>query len=85
MYFRALTRGNVSADPGHVTAPPATPKIPSTCPKCGVAKNGKLSCCFRGGAWFRKCGDVGDSKFDHTWFDGTEACKSGIMFNLIDR
>ena len=45
------------------------------CLKCGsIKKSGKLSCCARGGAWFKKCGDAGDSKFDHTWFDGIQAC-----------
>ena len=46
------------------------------CPKCGVANAGKLSCCFRGGAWFNNCGDDDDSEKDHTWFDGVDACKS---------
>ena len=43
------------------------------CPNCGT-KDGKLSCCAPGGSWFRKCGN-GD-KFDHTWFEGVQACKS---------
>ena len=47
------------------------------CPKCGtIQKSGKLSCCARGGAWFKKCGNVGDSKFEHTWVEGMQACKS---------
>ena len=46
------------------------------CPKCGTnAKSRQLSCCARGGAWFKKCGDPGDPKFGHTWFEGTQACK----------
>ena len=46
------------------------------CPKCGTsAKSGQLSCCTRGGAWFKKCGDEGDSNFDHTWPEGVQACK----------
>ena len=49
------------------------------CPKCGAAKkSGKLSCCARGGAWFKNCGDVGDMKFDHTWAEGFQACKSKL-------
>ena len=58
------------------TTPTST--IPSsTCLKCGTFdKSGQLSCCARGGTWFNKCGDPGDSKFDHTWFEGTQACKS---------
>ena len=46
----------------------------AVCPKCGtVKKNGKLSCCAPGGAWFKKCGD--GQKFQHTWGDGIDACK----------
>ena len=45
------------------------------CPTCGtIKKSGKLSCCARGGAWFKKCGDPGDN-FEYTWFEGMEACK----------
>ena len=47
------------------------------CPKCTVAnKSGQLSCCARGGAWFKKCGYPGDTNFEHTWFEGFGACKS---------
>ena len=46
------------------------------CPKCGITKkSGKRSCCARGGAWFRNCGDAGDAKFEHTWAEGAHACK----------
>ena len=52
------------------------------CPKCGtIKKSGKLSCCARGGAWFKNCGDVGDSSFEHTWSDGFNACKSKFKSN----
>ena len=45
------------------------------CFKCGtVKKSGKLSCCARGGSWFKNCGDAGDSKFEHTWVEGVQAC-----------
>ena len=48
------------------------------CPKCGATrKSGTLSCCARGGAWFKKCGDVGDTRFDYTWAGGIQICKSG--------
>ena len=48
----------------------------SECPACAaIKKSGKLSCCARGGAWFKKCGNDGDAHFDHTWVDGIEACK----------
>ena len=48
----------------------ATPH-PITCPKCATNKAGKLTCCARGGSWFRKCGDSGD----YTWAEGLKACK----------
>ena len=70
-------------------APPTTTAIvttSSTCNKCGSLKSGKSSCCARGGAWFKKCGNPGDSKFDHTWFEGIQACKSEFItvFNKWD-
>ena len=47
------------------------------CAKCGIVKkSGEHSCCARGAAWFNNCGDGGDSKFDHTWIEGVQACKS---------
>ena len=50
------------------------------CPKCGVTKKfGARSCCARGGAWFKNCGDDGDTKFDHTWTEGIQACK-GVWY-----
>ena len=46
------------------------------CPKCStIKKSGKHSCCARGGAWFKNCGDADDTQFDHTWAEGIEACK----------
>ena len=46
---------------------------------CGVTKkSGKHSCCAPGGSWFQNCGDFGDSKFDHTWDEGAEACKGKL-------
>ena len=46
------------------------------CAKCGTAKkSGKLTCCARGGAWFKNCGNAGDIQFDHTWAEGIQACK----------
>ena len=45
------------------------------CPKCDVTKkSGKHSCCARGGAWFKNCGDASDTQFDHTWAEGVKAC-----------
>jgi len=34
-------------------------------------KSGQLSCCAKGGAWFKKCG----ANADHSWVDGIKACK----------
>ena len=46
------------------------------CRKCGtVAKSGKISCCGRGGSWFRNCGSTGNSKLSHRWSDGVASCK----------
>ena len=52
------------------------------CPKCRTVKrSGKLSCCARGGAWFGKCGDPGDSEYAYTWLEGIEACESGWVID----
>ena len=53
----------------------ATQAPTSKCPVCGILNSGKPSCCAPGGAWFNKCGDPGDSKYDYTRFDGIVACK----------
>ena len=59
-----------------VATPPITVKPSTTCPMCGtIKKSKKLSCCARGGAWYNKCGDEGDSNFDHTWTEGVQACR----------
>ena len=46
----------------------------SKCPKCATNKAGQRSCCARGGAWFKNCGDTGDTKV-HTWVEGIQACE----------
>ena len=52
------------------------------CPKCGAGKKfGKHSCCARGGAWFKKCGNTDEAQFDHTWTEGIRACEG--FSNLI--
>ena len=52
-----------------------TINIISTCPKCGlIKKSGRLSCCARSGSWFGNCGSDGDTNFDHTWYEGLQAC-----------
>ena len=68
----------------HSAAPAAMTVKPSrACPVCGIMKTSNTdrkisamrSCCVRGGSWFKKCGDAGNSAFAHTWFEGFEACK----------
>ena len=69
-----------------------TPGVDTTsgCSKCATfKKSGKRSCCAPGGAWSGTCGSPGDSKFDHTWGEGVEACKGnhihadlGISFSV---
>ena len=45
------------------------------CATCGTIKrNGKPSCCVRGGSWFGKCGSAGDVNFEYTWYEGISAC-----------
>ena len=47
------------------------------CPKCAKhEKNGKISCCYKGGAWDGNCGKPGDTNFDYTWIQGVEGCKN---------
>ena len=58
-----------------LACPESTTTSPVTCRKCGIDKYGYPSCCGFGGAWFKNCGDAGDSKFDHTWSEGIQACK----------
>ena len=62
------------------TMPPfvelASLPVISVCPKCGTDKeSNKRSCCAFGGAWFKKCGNVSDINFDHTWAEGLQACE----------
>ena len=56
--------------------PPAETTISiSVCPRCGtIAKSVKMSCCGRGGSWFKHCGGTG--KLKHTWYEGIQACKA---------
>ena len=64
--------------PTEVYRTTSKPELSSSegCPKCSSHKqSGKLSCCAGGGAWFKKCGDFGNSNFDHTWVEGIQACK----------
>ena len=51
--------------------------INAVCHKCGIiSKSAKISCCGRGGSWFRNCGSVGNAKLDHTWHEGIRVCKA---------
>ena len=59
---------------------PTPPGMIPYCYKCAVVKkSGSYSCCARGGAWYNKCGDVGDLNFEYTWLEGILSCSSKIM------
>ena len=66
---------------------PTRMSIPETsnsngCSKCGTTNHfGKSSCCARGGTWFKKCGDSGDTNFDHTWAEGIQSC-NGVLSSV---
>ena len=67
--------------PTHAT--PTANAVSSSCLKCGTSKkSGKRSCCAHGGAWFKNCGDVGDTKFNHTWVEGIQACESRFLGDI---
>jgi len=64
--------------------PRTTTIISSECPKCGnMEKSGKISCCGRGGSWFGNCASAGNTKLDHTWHEGVQACKAPSQFKTI--
>ena len=70
----------------HVTTPTDTTATitVSVCPICGtMAKSGKMSCCGRGGSWFKKCGGAGNAKLQHTWHEGIQACKARSQFKAV--
>ena len=55
------------------------------CLKCSITqKSDELSCCARGGAWFKNCGDAGDTRFDHTWFEGVQSCAGSATLVLVE-
>ena len=55
-----------------------TTTVSSACLTCGtIKKSDKLSCCARGGSWFGKCGATGNTKLQHTWHEGIQACEAG--------
>ena len=45
----------------------------SVCKKCVPGKGG-LTCCGKGGSWHRRCGQIGDDKFPHTYDEGYRVC-----------
>ena len=47
-------------------------------------KSGKRSCCARGGAWFKNCGDASDTKFDHTWIEGVRVCEGHVSLHSVE-
>ena len=72
----ATTVAGTAPTPVRVTvAGTNNPPASVTCPKCGTNKGGKRTCCTRGGAWFNKCGEPGDSNFDHTYAEGIQSCQ----------
>ena len=49
----------------------------AVCPRCGnMEKSGTMSCCGRGGSWFKNCGRIGSTQLHHTWHEGIQACKT---------
>ena len=81
MFVAAITTRVPTTTTAVVTT--ALTNRPITCPQCGDKnKFGKSSCCGRGGSWFQKCGDPGESNFDHTWSDGIEACERKLMITF---
>ena len=77
----------VSVAPAAISRVETTTVVPTpSCPKCGVnKKSGKGNCCARGGSWFQKCGDEGDTNFEHTWSEGMVACSHGQDLKLDRR
>ena len=58
---------------------PSSVRNREKCSKCGYTKkSGVLSCCARGGDWFKNCGDAGETHLEHTWAKGVQACKSRL-------
>merc|ERR1712032_219251 len=56
----------------------------SVCPRCGsIKKSDKLSCCGRGGSWFKQCGGAGNTNLQHTWYEGIQACKAHLQSKAV--
>ena len=69
----------------HIQTPTdATTITVSVCVRCGtIEKSDKMSCCGRGGSWFKNCGGAGNTKLHHTWSEGIQACKSGPQSKTV--
>ena len=81
-FWRGLVSSLFDCPYARIPTASSSKKSNNECPKCGtITKSGRRSCCARGGAWFKKCGDAGDSNYDHTWTEGIEACSqfSGLV------
>ena len=67
------------------TTAAAAVSINKGCSKCGtLKKSGKLSCCARGGDWFKNCGDISDLNFGHTWVEGIQACTRFVKLSSVE-
>ena len=61
-----------------------TTTISAMCPKCGtIEKSGQVSCCGRGGSWFKNCGGSGNTQLDYTWSEGIQACNAWLHSKAI--
>ena len=79
VFFSSLTNAHTTTA---AKTPFSTASTSLLCSKCAISKqSGKPNCCVRGGAWFKNCGDPGDPDFDHTWFEGSQACKDSSSFS----
>ena len=66
-----------SATDAATTSPSAVGSGGGVCLKCAINKGGRRSCCARGGAWFKNCGN--SSRFDHSWAEGIQACRGTLV------
>ena len=74
-FFCDIT-GNMPAEVPAIPTRMSTSRASTGCAKCGTVKrSGKFSCCSRGGAWFKNCGNIGDARFNHTWTEGIQVCR----------
>ena len=61
-----------------------TTTIGKACRECAtISKSGKISCCARGGSWFRNCGGAGKARLQHTWYEGIQACKAWARSRIV--